>query len=471
MKPLLVTLTGLMISGSVFTATPVIGQSKGPETPQPGTERTLAEASASGADSTLSSTNCADWIRQFEKRFQPIGVAQEGRIFFSGMSPARVGPLDPNYGKELALAYERAMFDMMADFVLQNYGRQIARRRLEVMQDASSNREAFDPAEIKRAQDQGRINALFDKALMLMDKKLDNALISQGVPREKLAEMPVEQKKTLYKDAMVKEVVTQAVRSMRGLVPVQTRIFSESTPNGKASIVCVIAAQSPKTRQFAEDMSRQRSTLVKGEPKKLADLLPSREAEYLDEIGLRFSYDESGRPMLISYGRWSLAAAKDWTPARVIRAKQIAYEQARGLAESSIIEFMNTNIEVSRVQSLGSLTEEVIRKITRIDETGAKGYELVQDQIGETIDKFLRNARSSAAGDLRGTSVAKRWEQTDANGVLHVGTVVTWTFSQVDNAREVDRRVAPGPSGEGRGAGGQRDEARDSKPINRLKDF
>lgn len=448
-----------------------LAQGSPADPPAQAADRALAQATPASADSGISPQRFEDWVDEFEKRFgQRVGVASEGKTFFSGVANVRVSQNDPSFGKELALAYERAMFDLQADFVLQNYGRQVSRRLLGVMQDASTNAEQFDPVELKRAQDQGRVGALFDKALTLIDKRLDNELIKEGVPREKVAEMSVEQKKTTFRESLTKDIVTRAVRDMQGLVPVQTRIFTQSTVNGKVTRVGVIAVQSAKTRQFAQDLARQRPSLVKGEPNRLADLLPRNDREYLDEIGLRFSYDDRGRPMLLSYGRWSLAVAKDWSPARVMSATQIATEQARGLAESAIIEFMNTNIQVDRTQTVGSLSEEIARKVTRIDEGGVKGYEQTREQVGETIDKLVRNARSVAQGSLRGTSVVKRWEQTDENGVLHVGTVLTWTYAQLDNAQAIDAKPAAA-QGTPQRSGPTQDESRSSRPVNRARDF
>jgi hypothetical protein len=459
------------LAASATTAHLALAQgAAGGASPQ-ASDRALAQATSASADSQISVQSYEDWVREFESRFgQAVGVAREGRTFFSGVANVRVPATDPNYGKEIALAYERAMLDMQADFVLQNYGRQVTRRVLAVLQDASTNAEQFDPVELRQAQEQGRVGRIFDKAIALLDKKLDNELVKEGVPPEKVAQMTVQQKKTVYRENLTKEIITSAVRDMQGLVPVQTRIFTQSTPNGKLTRVGVIAAQSAKTRQFAQDVARQRPSLVKGDPNRLTELLPQSEREYLNEIGLRFSYDEQGRPMLLSYGRWSLSIAKDWTPARAMSATQIATEQARGLAESSMIEFMNTNIQVDRSQTLGNVSEEIARRVTRLDDSGAKAYEQTREQVGETIDKLVRNVRSVAQGSLRGTSVVKRWEQTDENGVMHVGTVLTWTYSQLENAQAIDAKP-PAGSGSAQRSGPTQDESRSSRPVNRARDF
>jgi hypothetical protein len=150
-------------------------------------------------------------------------------------------------------------------------------------------------------------------------------------------------------------------------------------------------------------------------------------------------------------------------------ATQIATDQAKGLAESAIIEFMNTSIQVNDSKTVGSLSEEIARQVTRLDDSGTRNVEQTREQIGETIDKVMRTARSVAQGSLRGTSVVKRWEQADENGVVHVGTVVTWTYAQLDNANAIDAKPA-GESGAPR-SGPVRDESRQSRPINRTKDF
>jgi hypothetical protein len=130
---------------------------------------------------------------------------------------------------------------------------------------------------------------------------------------------------------------------------------------------------------------------------------------------------------------------------------------------------MNTNIQVDRTQTVGSLSEEIARRVTRIDEGGTKGYDQTREQVGETIDKLVRNARSVAQGSLRGTSVVKRWEQSDENGVLHVGTVLTWTYAQLDNAQAIDAK--PAASGTPQRSGPTQDESRTSRPVNRARDF
>jgi hypothetical protein len=438
-------------------------------------EKVVIAASDADADTGLNkSMNFEEWVEAFEKQFQVnIGRSNAGRLFFAGSAPVRVGPLDPNYGKELAIAYERAIFDMQADFVLQTYGKLQSSKRLEFFEDSSTNKDQFPPLEIQKAQQDGRLGSVFEKALTLMGKKLDAELTKQGVPQNSVSRMSVEQKKSTYKDNLTKEILRTAVRSMNGLVPVQTRIFTEQTQNGKNFVVGIIAVQSEKTRQFAKDMALKRPTKVRGEAVDLAALLPEKKGEYLNELGLRFAYDEKGRPMLLSYGRWSVNVLPDWAPSRIGRAKQTAYETARALAESSIVEFMNTNIEISDQRTVGSLVEEIAKQVTHFEDGNKKGYDKTQDQVSETIDKVLKNAKADASGDLRGTSPVKRWEEVDQNGVMHLGVVVTWSYEQLENANSIERSNSPRNSSGGINAteGSANNESRSSRIINRKNDF
>lgn len=465
---------GLLVSSFVYSQgrqKPDVVVEAAAQTP----EKIVVAAGGADADAGLKmDMGFENWVEAFEKQFQArIGQSKGGRLFFAGSASVRVGPLDPNYGKELVLAYERAFFDMQADFVLQTYGRLQSSKRLEFFEDSSTNKDQFPPLEIQRAQQEGRLGSLFEKALTVMEKKLDAYLIMQGVSQANVSQMSIEQKKSTYKDNFTKEVLRTAVRSMQGLVPVQTRIFTEQTKNGKNFVVGVIAVQSEKTRQFAKDMALKRPTQVHGESVDLAVILPEKKIGYLDELGLRFTYDEKGHPMLLSYGRWSVNVLPDWAPSRIGRAKQIAYETARALAESTIVEFMNTNIEVSDSRVIGSLVEEIAKQVTHFESGNKKGYDKTQDQVAETIDKALKNAKADASGDLRGTSTVKRWEETDQNGVLHLGVVVTWTYNQLDNANAIERSNSSRSSSTGVGAaeGSAKDESRPSRIINRKNDF
>jgi hypothetical protein len=450
------------------------GESAAP--PAQASEALLAQATAAGAMPDKPVQSYEDWVGEFEQRFgQAIGTAQDGRVYYSGMATiAGDSAADPHYGTQLALAYERAMFDMQADYILQNYGRIKAKTIRTLFEDQSSDKSAFDPAELQKAAAAGggRLEAVLDKALTLVDKKLDNALVKEGVPAEDIRKMSVEQKKNLFKDNLNKQILKSAYQNMQGLVPVQTRIFPVEANGKKTMAVAVIAVQSEKTRQFAKDIARKRPTLVRGNPKALKDILPAETKGYLNEIGLRYTYDESGRPMLLAYGRTSVPMEPGWSASRAIRARQNAQQIAQAMAQANIVEFMKTNIRVSSSVDVGVVNEEWARQITQVDNGKPGEVQQIRDKISETTQKLLTSGTATAAGDLRGTTVLKRWNVKDANGVVHVGTVVGWTYGQLDNANAIDaQKRGNAGTGQGGAQGAAGDQSRRSKAINGKDDF
>jgi hypothetical protein len=455
-------------AGAQAAATPVPAQAS---------EALLDKATAANAMGDEPVQSFDDWVADFEKQFgQTMGVAQEGRVFYAGVAPiSNDSAADPHYGTQLALAYERAMFDMQADYIMANYGRLKAKTILTQFEDQSSNKDAFDPVEVQAAVKAGggRLEALLDKAVTLLDKKLDNELVKEGVPPDDIQKMSVEQKKNLYKNNLNKSVVKSAYHNMQGLVPVQTRIFPQAVNGKKTMMVAVVAVQSEKTRQFAHDIARKRPTLVKGDPKLLKDILPANEKGYLNEIGLRFTYDEAGRPMLLSYGRTSVPMDPSWSASRAIRAKQTAQGIAQSMAEANIVAFMNNNIQISENTEVGDSNEEWAKKITEIDNGKVGESQQIKEQIAETIQKYSRSGTATANGELRGTSILKRWGTQDANGVEHVGTVVGWTYGQLENANAIDAQARGKADGQQQDAAksSASDQARTSKAINSKNDF
>lgn len=445
--------------------------------PSATSEEVLMAATAAAADDGFAALTFPQWVQEFEQEFQPMGVAQGGTTFFPGSAAVKASPLDRDFGRYLVMAYEQAVFDMRANFVMQTYGRMTAQTIRTLYEDSSTNRDEFPELELENALsgDGSRLSQLLDKALTVAEKKLDTLLVEQGVSPAELQPLTVPQRKELYKNNLTKTITKRAVSSMQGLVPVQTRIFTERGPNGTAVIVGVIAVQSEKTQQFARDISRKQPTLVTGKPRNLADLLPSDNPGYLDEIGLRFTYDEQGRPMLLSYGRTSVAPDPSWSPSRAFQARQNAQSQAQSLAESGIIEFMNVNIQVEESNTLSTQEEEVLERMTQVSADGSKDIQDTRTQIAEAISIFLRSGRAMAQGDLRGTSVLKNWEQEDENGVMHVGTVVGWTYGQLENANAIDARNRnQGGSGQPGAAAANRaipDQSRTSRRINDKSDF
>lgn len=429
-----------------------------------------AQVAAAEADSTLNRLSFSQWVKDFEKQFAPIGRPDpaSGRTFYKAKAVVRVSASHPGYAKELVLAYEKAMLDLQAAFILQNYGTLTTKRIAEYLSDDSENARQLDQKSPENAAPQRASGTKpdMDKLLATIDADVDRYLAQQGESPDKVSRLSAPQKKQLFRNNLIRETVKSAVQNMRGLVPVQTRLFSRSTSNGERTEIGIIAVQSDKTRQFAEDIRMQRTSMVKGQGKVIDAYLPQTDKELLNEFGFRFVYDENGHPMLISYGRWGVASEHP-EPSRHLMNVENAQKTAQTLAEAWIAEFAGSRLQVLDARTQGSVMEEIATRITHYENSAKIGTEEAVEDIGNTIDKTLRSIKSEAALSLKGTSEIKVWEEKDQAGQLHVGAIITWTAAQLANAQNVERTGTAAGNGNTPTA----PENRGSRVVNSKDDF
>ncbi len=431
---------------------------------------TEAQVAAAEADSALNRLSFSQWIRDFEKQFAPIGRPDpaSGRTFYKAKAVVRVPTNHPGYAKELVLAYEKAMLDLQAAFILQNYGTLTTKRISEYLSDDSENARQLDQTKPEKTPQQRSSGTKpdMDKLLAAIDADVDQYLARQGESPEKVSRLSVPQKKQLFRNNLIRETVKSAVQNMRGLVPVQTRLFTRSASNGERTEIGIIAVQSDKTRQFAEDIRMQRTSMVKGQGKIIDEYLPKTDKELLNEFGFRFVYDESGHPMLISYGRWGVSSEHP-DPTRHLMNVENAQKTAQTLAEAWIAEFAGTRLQVLDARTQGSVMEEIATRITHYENSAKIGTEDAVEDISNTIDKTLRSIKSDASTSLKGTSEIKVWEEKDQAGQLHVGAIITWTAAQLANAQNVERNGTAA----GNVSGPTVPDARGSRVVNSKDDF
>ena len=380
----------------------------------------------------------------------------------------------PDFPKKLQLGYERLMFKLQAQLVMDLYGRQTVKRISELMNDDSTNARAW--SEIKKEldeakNDQNKISKILNKTLDLMDKKLDNELIKEGIPADKVQKSSLAEKKTIFKDNFSKESIKNAIGDMAGLVPVHTKIFTGKNSKGEFVTLGIIAVRSAKTITFAQSIAKKQESGIKGSPNKLKDILPSTNEGYLNEIGLRYVYDEDGRPTLISYAQWSVTAKTD-SASRLERLKEVAQDTASDLAQSNITEFAKSSLVISDTKIVGDISEDISTRITQFENTTNIGSEEKIEQISEIISKTIKKATSTASMQLRGSSELKKWEAVDPKTqVVHLGAVRKFSFKELENQNKMDTQLKPNQAG-----GSSQDKNlpsvnRDSKPVNKASDF
>jgi len=193
-------------------------------------------------------------------------VDKKGRVYYYGEAVIGVSSLDPAYIKEVSLAYEKAMLNLQANFILQTFGKMSVKKIYESFEDDSTNADQFPPLQkATHLANEGKIGIIFDKYLDVISNTLDQKLREQGVPESKISKLSIEQKKQLWKNNFTSVMTKKAFKSMQGLVPRKIKIGDRDG----ATVLAIIAIQSKKTIQFAQDIARKRVSHVQGKPRSL----------------------------------------------------------------------------------------------------------------------------------------------------------------------------------------------------------
>lgn len=467
---ILAVLAGFSICVNIATAEETPSENKTELRDDQQTE--ISKASADEDPAFDSIMKMQDWLDGFADKFGiSYGKLQDGRTFYYGSAVTRVGTKDPAYPKELVMAFEKAMLDMQGQAVMELYGRQANKKILESYDDDSTNARSIS-FEDYEGKSQGQLEQLIDKALSFAEHKIDSLLEEEGHSKEELQNYDITERKKLFKDTIKIQSMKEAVAELSGLVPVQTRII----PAGSHVNVGVIAVISDNTRQVANDIGRQRPTYVTGRGMNIEELLPVSEEGYLNEFGLRYVFDEQGKPMLLSYGRWGVAQQSD-NIARSMRKVTNAKERSQMLAEAAIANFISTSINIEQNLETQSINESELEQKANVSLAGLVEKENPEiNEVQETLDVMFKNISSRSSMDMKGTSVVKRWQVKDENGILHVGSVVTWSYDQLDNAKKIigqarDMERESHSIKQETQKESQNAKARSSRTINEINDF
>lgn len=345
------------------------------------------------------------------------------RTFYFGKADIPFSEKDSDFSKAAEIGYSKAMLDLQGSFIRDAFGKHAGETINSYENDDSTNKREFE--DLPRG---GAIEQIFDKVTQLAGAKLDAELRKLGVQVEGLTE---ERKKTLYAEKFTQDIMKKAFGSMSGLVPVQTYIAK--APVGDGYEIGVVAVMSKKTRDIARDMRLKRPSLITGKGKAIKDFLPTDKKGFLQEYGLRLVYDETGAPVLLSYGRWGVSL-QDMKGRFANRKMQIAQNTALNKADQAIQEFINVNLSFSDDVKTGQVLEETITQTKNLTEGGEKE---TSEEIANIIDQVSQKIRATTRGDVRGTRTIQRWNLTDENGIPHVGVVRAYSYTYYKDTTDI----------------------------------
>ncbi len=335
-----------------------------------------------------------------------------------------VGPEHPEWAKHRAIAYEKALAMAQDTFVV-NSGVEIASNTIRsLFADGSIDIPAYKKEELKNGS---MVNELLQKVLAVAGGKLDKKLEEMGIDPKEFKSLPPKQRVTKLKDSIEKNAVKKAVGSLVGLFPIKT--FEGKTARGEHAIGVVIA-YSPTMRQFAYDVLHGLGTNTPATGKGGKSLLDQLDKERIfADFGIRRMYDETGQPVLVSFGQWA-ASSRSQDPQIRRKFEGIALEQARNLADGAIATFLGGSENFEDASTAGSNIEQHFD----VDHTGFV-EEVIVKQI---LDTIRRQSRVRAKIHITGLSDLYRWtmKYPGYNQTL-IGVVRVWSPASERRARAI----------------------------------
>jgi len=367
-----------------------------------------------------------DWAESFKEKMKIDSWGEvNGKYFYYAQAETSIPSTDPQFGNALVNAYDKAFFNIMEQYATDMYGMTAVEQIKKFFQNNSTNAKQIKLPNNYRRGFWGKVITIFNKNLDLIDKKLDKKLIELGVNPRELEQMSPKQKKILFKDKFIKNIITKASGDISGIFTIQSAWASDKNGN---YVVGVIAVVSPKTKQIAKDIRYQRESLIVGRGRNIKSLIP-KSAEKLKRIlGTRLVYDEDGSPAIISYGISSYIPDRDHYISN--RLKQDAIESAMANADAQIAMIVNGYLSTKTSRKTGEEVEKYVERELKPDS------ETIEKTIKNIIDITNKEARASASMRLQGVSTAKKWRYTLPTGQKMVGVVRVWRYSTLNTVKK-----------------------------------
>lgn len=359
----------------------------------------------------------ADYAK--ERGIEAYGVPnQKGTTYICGSAAVKANVKSPSFVKSRAMAYEAAYQDAVAKLVMDLSGQEMIKSVREYFDDQSDDRleMAKNPSSVQ--------TGLLKKIDVLTEAKVDQGLKDLGLDPSKYSDKTPVEKKTLFKDAIVKQSLRRAFGSVAGFLPVQT--FETRTENGRYTIGVVIRSDADCT-EIARCLSQKRRPVICRESGlSLKDALPSDE-ELLSQFGVRLYFDETGMPSLLSFGQWG-SSFTGTDERKAERAMESAFTQAEAAANEQLTAFIKSRIAVAEANERGEVEEESLFAT----DDGVR-----QEEVTKVIDRIAKSSTVTGSDSLIGRSTVLRKSLTHPSGHKIAVVVRRWSFGQLEAARAI----------------------------------
>lgn len=373
-----------------------------------------------------SSKQTRDAINQFaEQQGIEFGVEnKKGQIFYQATETVAVDETNQQWAKWRVVAYKKATMKIKQEFMESIYGKICGSTLQEYFNDESDDRLDFPEFNDPRAF--SRYGEIWAKLIALTGIRLDRALQELGIDPAQYAAAPPEMRKNLFKNNLIERSVTRAAGQLGGLIPIKT--FEGFDTKGNYTIG-VIAMYYEKVKQLAFDITKKQAPLLSkksGNP--VQSYIPQENKQLSEAFGVRLVFDETGAPVIISYGQWSYVY-KGIDQKRLDRSYEFAESKAKTESQKQIAQFLNSSAFYKKVEEVKALDEE--------DAIMDRDGNIRQENLTTMIDKLQSSMKVRFNSDLRGMKPIKRWSYKHPNGHEIVGVVTVWTQKNAENVDKI----------------------------------
>ena len=362
--------------------------------------------------------------------------------FFFGDGVVMLPPEDPNWANARSLAYDKALikaYQKAAEYLGVSSSAKMVH---ELFRDSEkptisepSVKDLVDNQNVKDLMDKFDVDTLLNKAVALAGGQLDKELRKLGVDPAQFNKAPESVKKTMLKDAIIKENMKSAIANTSGMVPYQT--FEGRNQEGSHVIRVVISTEPDRIALLKSIISKQARVLPnedKKSEKSLYEKLVVDRSLLVNQFGTRLMYDEEGYPALVAFGQAGIEKAASHT-AQAARA-EIAQRKAVAHADAALTLLLNsttTSKEVSK-EILQHLEEEKIISDKATDELTEELSET--DTYNDYMDSKVTT--SGHIENFAGRSEFYNWtyEMPETKQKI-VGVILVWTPQTAAHAQNV----------------------------------
>lgn len=340
----------------------------------------------------------------------------------TGVAAVSVQPTDPSWVAQRSLAYDQALLNAQAGYVIKQNVRIVADTTASIFKAAGREPPPYTPDD----KDPSKIGELVRKLVALHTATIDESLRKLNVNPADYASAPEPQRYLQMRDALTRKGLEQATGELVGLVTVQT--FEKSLGSGVYKIG-VVAVVSPRMKDLAQQVMTQRGRFPAA-PEHAAKLreIAADKSRLVRDFGVRWRYDESGLPVIVSFAQW----ATDYhggDPILAEKYRDMASSQAEIHADAQIADFLKGSVNVSRTAETGQVLTEAANRMP-------DNYSDQEPAIRTLVNAYQSNVRRHSDVMVTGISTLSHWTTKHPDtGQEIIGVIRIWSAADEQASR------------------------------------